>query len=299
MRALLPLLGLFLALTAPAEAFAEEQGRLDRALGVLASNTSTIDDDLRALALYPYDHPQESGMALLGVGVAVALDKPLTRYRQDKIEPLFKGFKVDPPRFANGHYGFNGPDTYLILTMAGTYGYGLLADDPTAQAAGAMAIKASAYSILVSHLILKPLIGRKRPVSNLSSAQGDQGEFTTNPYSFGHGSRPKMGSFLGGSGMPSFHFTEFFAVARVYHKVYDNALIPYSLCAAGLLANITSHKHWVGDMVAGSLIGTAIGSVVADNMLPAAESAVGAASATLWLPEVGSQAIAMNVVGAF
>ena len=62
--------------------------------------------------------------------------------------------------------------------------------------------------------------------------------------------------------MPSFHFTLFFAVASVYSNAYDDALWPYGLAAVGLASNIRGHNHWVSDMIAGALIGTAIGNVL-------------------------------------
>jgi hypothetical protein len=65
--------------------------------------------------------------------------------------------------------------------------------------------------------------------------------------------------------MPSFHFTMFFAVATVYSEAHGGALWPYGVAALGLASNVRGHHHWVSDMAAGALVGTAIGRVVTDG----------------------------------
>jgi hypothetical protein len=65
--------------------------------------------------------------------------------------------------------------------------------------------------------------------------------------------------------MPSFHFTMFFSVARVYARSYDNYWLPYVVAAGMLGSDITGHRHWVSDMVAGALLGTFIGNRVYDS----------------------------------
>jgi membrane-associated phospholipid phosphatase len=65
--------------------------------------------------------------------------------------------------------------------------------------------------------------------------------------------------------MPSYHFTLFFAVAGVYSQAYGHAWWPYGLAALGLASNVRGHHHWVSDMTAGALVGTAISQVVTHN----------------------------------
>ena len=62
--------------------------------------------------------------------------------------------------------------------------------------------------------------------------------------------------------MPSFHLTQYFAVARVYAGIYDNNVVPYLLASALTASNIRGHHHWVSDMVAGAAIGIGIGSLI-------------------------------------
>ena len=139
--------------------------------------------------------------------------------------------------------------------------------------------------MLVSQLVLKSITGRLRPDPNLSHPTG-QYPYTTDPYAFGHFHHPYLGANQYATSMPSFTFTLYFAIARVYARVYDNDLIPYGLAAAALTSNIRDHHHWVADMVAGSLVGTMIGNVVADNALGADGQAK---SANLVVPVVSPE----------
>ena len=244
---------------------AQEEGRLDKSSRLISQAFFNIDDDVKGIAMYPFEHPKETLLFLGGIGVLVAVDKPVTTFYQDKVEPIFDGYSLQAPKLAED-MGFSGADGYLVLGVAGSYLLGAAFNDEKSQKAALLAVKASAYSVVLSHLILKPLLGRNRPVPNLSTATGDDPPYTTNPYDFGNHQRPQLGANQSGTAMPSFHFTEYFAVARVYSKVYDNYLIPYSVTALLLTSNIKGHKHWVADMVAGALLGTMIGTVVADNV---------------------------------
>jgi len=65
--------------------------------------------------------------------------------------------------------------------------------------------------------------------------------------------------------MPSFHFTMYFSVARVYARSYDNYWLPYMVMGGMLGSDIKGHMHWVSDMVAGGLLGTYIGNRIVDS----------------------------------
>lgn len=270
------------------------EGRLTKSTRLIKQAFLNIDDDFKSIALYPFEHPKEALLFLGGIGALVAVDKPVTRYYQDKIEPIFNGYSLKTPKLAKD-LGISGADGYLVLGVAGSYLLGAAFNDEKSQKAALLAAKASAYSIVVSHLILKSIIGRTRPVPNLSTATRDAPPYTTNPYAFGHFHRPHLGGFQSGTAMPSFHFTQYFAVARVYQKVYDNYLIPYSVAAALLASNIKGHKHWVSDMVAGALIGTIIGTVVADN----AEEKKQQSLSTMVIPSFTSEQVSLTLYHKF
>jgi PAP2 superfamily len=267
----------------------QQEGHVAKSSRLIKDAFFNIDDDLKGIAMYPFDHPLNSMLFLGGIGGLVAVDKPVTRYYQDKVEPIFKGYTITTPKLGK-NLGLNGTDSYLVLGVAGSYLAGALFNDEKSQKAALLAGKATIYSILVSQLVLKSITGRMRPDPSLRTATADVAPYTRNPYDFGNWHSPTLGSSSAGTSMPSYHFTEYFAVARVYSIVYDNYFIPYGVAAALLTANIQGHHHWVSDMVAGALIGTMIGTVVADNAedLPSK-------SAYLVVPTVSSQEVALNV----
>ncbi len=242
--------------------------RLDRSAALIRDNLFDIGDDVKGIALYPVHNPKTSLYALLAVAGLVAVDKPTTRYWQDKVQPVFNGYDIKAPKFMKktGIANAGGVDGWLMLGIGSSYLLGAAFDDQRSQLAAILSVKAAVYSVITSQLLLKSLTGRLRPDPNLSNPTG-QYPYSTNPYAFGHYHRPYLGANQYGTAMPSFTFTLYFAIARVYQKVYHNYFIPYALAAAALTSNIRGHHHWVGDMVAGSLVGTMIGTVVADNAL--------------------------------
>jgi hypothetical protein len=262
-----PVLPLCLALgavaSAPARGAADDDTptRFER----IGQAFRSVPDDLGGIARYPVDHWRETRNGLLLVGALVAADKPLTRYWQDHIETSLDGFQL--PRsplhsITNGHAA--GEDGWLLAGVGATYLYGFALDDGKAQETGIRATKAVTYSYVVSQLLLKSLTGRRRPLDSLSDGQPD-GIRTRNPYDFGHVHAPQWNSDARDSSMPSFHFTMFFSVATVYSRMNDDAWWPYGLAAVGLASNVRGHHHWVSDMVAGALVGTAIGRVVTQS----------------------------------
>lgn len=229
-----------------------------------------IVDDLADIATFPFEEPLLFGAAVVGVGVLVANDYALTSAYQDNVEPLFEGFNLRPliSVSGGGPLASVGAEGQFVLGGIGlTYAAGLAFNDERAQVAALLSAKAVAYSYLVSHVLLKPVFGRMRPARDLSSFGGpvdlvSASDRTPNPYNWGNAISPSFRSNAFGTSMPSFHFTMYFAVARVYSGVYDNSIIPYLAMGALAVANIRDHNHWVSDMAAGALIGTVIGQSV-------------------------------------
>ncbi len=232
---------------------------------ILSRSFTTVPSDFAKILTYPVDHPDELKTFALVVGPLVLLDKPITKFYQNHVETPLSGFKL-PPSPLEGYQVASGADGWLLLTVGGSYLGGVLFDDARSQQAGIMAVKATAYSVVFSQLLLKSLTGRKRPISWANNGKPD-GTYTDSPYEFGyiHSPNPRQAQYA--TSLPSFHFTMYFAVAKVYQKTYDNYVVPYSLATIALASNIQGHKHWVSDMVAGALIGTAIGEVVTSNSL--------------------------------
>lgn len=243
----------------------QDKGRFSKAYDRIEASVLKVPDELGDIFSFPLDHPETTGWFLLGIGGLVAVDKPVTTYYQDHVEAPLQGYRIEVPKGLEKFTGMKGVDALAVTGIAGSWVLGVLFDDEKSQEAALLATKATLYSIGVSHLILKTAFGRSRPVPNLGTATQDSPPYSTNPYSFGHYHNPQLGSLQGGTAMPSYHFTFYFALARVYQQVYDNYVIPYGVAAALLASNIKYHRHWVSDMVAGALIGTMIGNTVTEN----------------------------------
>lgn len=226
---------------------------------------ATVGADLKGIARAPLDHPRAVGRAAAAVGLLVLMDKPLTDFYQDRIEPLFKGFALPEAPVSWPQYGIVSEDVWLLGGIAGSYIYGSLAGDERAERAALLSGKALAYSYLTSQLVLKTAFSRKRPYNDLDNPRGDPGMYTDNPLDFFNFEGSYLSPGRSGRSMPSYHFTEYFAVARVYSGIYDNSLAPYGAAFVLAVSNIEGHHHWVSDMVAGSLIGYGIGSLVLKN----------------------------------
>jgi len=228
---------------------------------VVVEAVRSVPMELADIALYPLNHPRAflTGAAL--VGGLILVDKPVTKGYQDHVETPLSGFHLpDAPR-AVTRLGPAGADAWLALGVGATSLGGLAFDDPRLEAAGLGSLRAATYSVLVTQVVLKSLSGRMRPLPSLSAGVPDA-TYTDNPYDFFNHRVPTARSDAVGSSFPSFHFTLYFAIARVYARTYDNNLWPYALATVGLASNIRSHHHWVSDMVGGALVGTAIGDSI-------------------------------------
>lgn len=220
-----------------------------------------IPTELRQIARYPVDQPEDFAAYALTVGGLVLADKPLTRAYQQKIEAPLVNFSLPaaPKIFPQAISA--GPDGWLLLGMGSTLLGGVIADDERAVQTGWAAIKATAYAVLLTQGVLKSVTGRNRPNPQLGQTPASA-PYTDNPFDWGHVHAPLMDRDPRATSFPSFHFTAYFAVAKVYQEAYDNVWLPYGLMTLGLASNIKSHHHWVSDMTAGALVGTLIGQSV-------------------------------------
>ncbi len=266
-----------------------EESRKDKSMRLI-DETLLQYDDLKEIFMYPYEHSEDTWYYLAGLGGLILVDKPVTAYYQDKIEPIFAGHKLKFPSWAK-FWPDRAAEGYITLGVTSSYLVGMALNDARLQQSALLAGKASVYSILISHLTIKTLLARKRPVANLSSGEGESRDYTTNPFAFGYYHAPSLQSGKQyGTAMPSLHYTDFFAVAKVYQKMYGNYWVPYSLLAIALTSNIQGHKHWVSDMVAGAVIGTLIGDVITDHVLQDDNK-----SSTMILPTISGDEVGLSL----
>ena len=242
-----------------------DEFRFEKATRVFSETLGGIGDELADIATFPVRDPWTFGAAALGVGALVLVDVPLTKAYQQTLVPI--GEKLSLPRLTkNPWLDWLGRDgQYMVAAVAGTYAFGVVANDERAQVAALLSGKALTYSYLTSHILLKAGFGRMRPEPDLVNFTVPTGDYSTSPFDFFKANSFNLRSTTLGTAMPSFHFTAYFSMARVYSGVYDNYLIPYTLAGALALQSAEDHNHWVSDMVAGALIGTGIGNVVLSN----------------------------------
>ena len=261
--ALLACLALLPALTALADGPVPFSGHVS----IWQETVFTLDDDLGDIATAPLRAPRKTATALAAVGVLVLADKPLTRAYQNTVEPALSGFALPklPWDRQFAQFGVGTEDSWMLSAIVGSYAYGAVSGDRRAMRAATLSTKALALSVLTSQGVLKTIIGRKRPCPNLDAAGCPTDIYTNDPFDFGHFHGVDLKANGLGTSMPSYHFTQYAAVARVYSGIYDNSWVPYGVAGVIAASNVQNHHHWVSDMVAGTLIGLGIGDVVLRN----------------------------------
>ncbi|WP_345970314.1 phosphatase PAP2 family protein [Sulfurimonas sp. HSL1-6] len=224
-----------------------------------------VPSDLYNFAVDPFLYPDKSLTALGIVGGLVLVDKPTTTFYQENIESNIN-YSLDTifPNSGMTKLMRRGADSWLTYGMAFSYLGGVAFGDERTQAAALLAIKATAYSYAISHVILKTLTGRQRPMDDLKNCTDSRSIYhTCDPYDFGNWHwPPTFNTEQDGTSMPSFHTTMYFSVARVVAEVYDSYWLPYLGAGVLFASAIKGHQHWVSDLVAGGIIGTWIGHEV-------------------------------------
>lgn len=215
--------------------------------------------DIQAILTYPYSHKKET-LTFTAVELAlISTDKATTSWLQETVSPKFQS---DYPDLGLPHVAI--ADEYLIVAVTGLYINGVFRGDSKIQHTALLAGKATTYSYFYSHVFLKGMFGRSRPYSDLNNPSGST-LYTEDPWDFGHSHNFQLASTSEGSAFPSFHFTLFFSVGKVFEDMYDNKWLGWGIPALGLLPNFQGHAHWTSDMVAGALIGRMIGKTVVDT----------------------------------
>lgn len=228
----------------------------------------TAPQDVTGILRYPIDNPERTLGALALTGGLILLDRQLTEFHQERVEAAFSDFAL--PRLPWDRQlrrlGLASEDTWLLTGLAATYAYGRVTGREREQRAALLSGEAIFYSYLTTQVVLKTAFARNRPYGSLRDGPGRRdGCRTDNPFDFFNFSGVRFGPEMCGTAFPSYHFTQNFAVARVLSGLYDDSWVPYGGALALSASNIRGHRHWVSDMVAGSLLGLAIGEVVLRN----------------------------------
>lgn len=170
-----------------------------------------------------------------GVGLAAALDKP-----------VFEFFQRHPystsDRIADWVQPFG--SAYSVGILGLFYLNGIVFENPKATAVAQDGLAAS----LIGQLLITPIkhiAGRSRPREHEGSSAFDP--------------------FSGNTSFPSGHATQAFVVASVISEHYPRRwvqVVSYGIAGLVGYARIVHNGHFVSDVTAGALIGTAVGKAV-------------------------------------
>ena len=210
------------------------------------------------------------GATVLGL---LALDKPITSFYQSEIETRINYSLPDITINNIDEPWLSGVDAYVGYSIIGTYLGSVAFGSEQGQYFAINAFKSIAYSTLITHITLKSLFGRQRPIRPLDSTTAVNSDnsrleqpFTDDPYNFGNRRSEVLYSSPEASSLPSLHATAFAAVAQVAVREFNNYW-GYGIMSILFLTDIEDHNHWVSDLVAGGLIGGMIGNAVVDSSL--------------------------------
>ena len=222
---------------------------------ILGKSLKTIPQESKAIAFYPFKNPNKT-IKFAGISLAlIVVDKPTTTFTQHALNHTFD------VRFKRVFPLFKGRDGYIMGGLFALYTGSVAFKYQTGQEAALAATKATFYSYIYTHLILKSLFARLRPLKDLNNPAFADAAHSDNNWSFGHFHTPRFKPGGIGTGFPSFHITYAFAVARALERSFHNTFFPYAFAVGLNVVNFYGHDHWVSDMVAGALVGHMIGTM--------------------------------------
>lgn len=211
----------------PATSIAEYGGILWSDTGYVATAPARWDSENWLMA-------SAGGAAV--VGTVLLLDRSVRNYAQ-----RHQGDGVD--RFAN-HFEEFGAE-YSFGVLGAFYAEGMIGHDDRSRVVAEDGLSASILSGALTY-ILKEAVGRSRPSAHL-------GVYHFKPFS-------------GGQSFPSGHATQAFAVASVVSARYGDKLwvdtLAYGTAMLVGTARVYHNAHFASDVLAGALIGHAIGRMV-------------------------------------
>ena len=144
-----------------------------------------------------------------------------------------------------------------IGVSVGSLGAGLLFKNTELRDTGRDAIEAEIFAAGIITPILKKTVGRLRPSQG---SDADEYHPLSNDQSF-----------------PSGHSTEAFAVASVFAARSRGWVVPvvaYTLASGVAFARMNDRAHFASDVVAGAIIGTAVGHTVVRLHAPDSENSI-------------------------
>ncbi|WP_139958661.1 phosphatase PAP2 family protein [Flavicella sediminum] len=284
----------------------ENESRFKVAGRVLKNNLFSVPGDFSEMGKTFSKDWKRTAMYAGGILGLIAVDKYTTDFLHNHIEPAID-YSLPKTKVFNSNFDwFKGNDLYISASIASLYAGSFAFNYEKGQMAATNAVKSLLYSYVISHVALKTLFARNRPYREGSDQ--DPSEWTDNNWDFGNYHPIYFNSKPGGTGMPSFHATAFFSVAKVMQMEFDNYWIPYGFISIVFMSDFPSHQHWVSDMVVGGIIGTIIGrSVVLSSRKQKAKENKGLSQHSKkkfklrkqLIPQVSENMVGLHFVGTF
>jgi membrane-associated phospholipid phosphatase len=244
----------FLVLCSAPLASAADQESIPRKTGrAIVQEVFRYGRDARGIATAPAHWDagrwEKAGFTALALAAVLASDQEI----QERVQRNRSDLSQDVADFATPFGGQRAQNISIGLMLVG-----LAVRDPNLRDTGRDALEATLFAGRILTPQLKRAIGRSRPFE-------DEETYAFDPFS-GHAS------------FPSGHATNAFALASVVAAHYRRPWVRYSaygLASAVAWARVHDDLHFASDVVAGAIIGTAMGrAVVARNRRPGAPPTV-------------------------
>ena len=287
----------------------KKENRFKVAGRVIKNSIITIPGDLGEMGHSVSKDWKTTAFYSAGIIGLIATDYHTTVFLQDYIEPAIDYTLPDITIGNQKMPWLSGEDAYISYPLIGLYLGSFIANSEKGQRAAGNAFKSMAYSFVISHLLLKSIIARKRPDQKLSSDKPAEYPYTKNNWDFGYYHGVTGGTQQLGTAMPSLHATAYYAVAKVIAMEYNNYWIPYTFVSVIFMNQFSDHRHWLSDMLVGGLIGTVIGrSVVLSsrkqvqkdkNKLAVKKSTNKIEMKKQLLPQISSSMVGLQFVASF
>lgn len=183
-----------------------------------------------------------AGAAVAGVGASMLLDETVRDLMLRNQDRTLSGYLT-----VGDYYG----RIATPLVLSGTiYLGGLLSGDHSLRETGLLVAEATAFAGIVT-TVTKMLTGRSRPFL-------DEGPYRYRGFQY----RDDYLSF------PSGHCTVAFAISTVLSERIDHPVataVLYLLAATTAIQRMHADKHWLSDVLAGSIVGYTVGRAVIDR----------------------------------
>jgi hypothetical protein len=180
---------------------------------IISKSILAWPQDFVQIAKTPSTNWKKTGLVVGSTLALIATDKPSQRFIQNTINPIFDwGLKPIPfiRNVSVGSKALFGGETngYLLVGLSAQYVGSLIFNYKRGQVSTVLAGKSMVTSYVVSHLVLKSIFSRKRPLDPLDGpipTGGIPRGFTQSSLDFGNYEWPTLQNTRSGASFPSFH----------------------------------------------------------------------------------------------